>query len=51
MKMVVEDVKEDGTVTLTTDQLSEATVLASKHHATGGEWSIAITVHHKFAIC
>lgn len=35
MKMVVEDLKEDGTVTLTSDRLSEATVLASKHHATG----------------
>ncbi|XP_056628224.1 protein RRP5 homolog [Triplophysa dalaica] len=35
IKMVVEDVKEDGTVTLTSDQLSEAIVLASKHHTTG----------------
>ncbi|KAI7811133.1 protein RRP5 homolog [Triplophysa rosa] len=35
IKMVVEDVKEDGTVTLTSDRLSEAIVLASKHHTTG----------------
>lgn len=35
MKMVVEDVREDGMVTLTSDQLSEATVLASERHTTG----------------
>ncbi|XP_051982643.1 protein RRP5 homolog [Xyrauchen texanus] len=35
MKMTVGDTTEDGTVTLTSDQLSEATVLASKYHTEG----------------
>ncbi|XP_065151454.2 protein RRP5 homolog [Paramisgurnus dabryanus] len=35
IKMVVEDTREDGSVTLTSDQLSEATVLAPKYHTTG----------------
>lgn len=47
--MVVEDVKEDGTVTLTSDQLSEAIVLASKHHTTGEQCSIALDVKCKVA--
>ncbi|XP_051559208.1 protein RRP5 homolog [Myxocyprinus asiaticus] len=35
MMMTVGDAMEDGTVTLTSDQLSEATVLASKYHTEG----------------
>ncbi|XP_067297092.1 protein RRP5 homolog [Pseudorasbora parva] len=35
IKMTVGDTKEDGSVTLCSDQLSEATVLASKFHTKG----------------
>jgi len=35
IKVTVGDTREDGSVTLTSDRLSEATVLASKSHTEG----------------
>lgn len=35
LKMTVDVTREDGSVILTSDQLSHATVLASKYHVTG----------------
>lgn len=35
LKMTVDVTREDGSVTLTSDQLRDATVLASQHHVTG----------------
>lgn len=40
LKLTVGMTREDGSVTLTSDQLSHATVLASKYHVTGRSYTI-----------